>query len=70
MLPNGKWGVRDPDKFVHVLEHKDKEFFGHENLMHSQDPMERPYILSSLLFKMEQLPEQGEWNGFAWQRLN
>lgn len=70
MLPNGKWGIRDTDNFMHVVEHIDKQFFGHENLTHCiHDHMERPYILSTLLFKIEQNPDQGSWGGYAWIKM-
>lgn len=70
MLPNGKWGIKDPQKFMHTVQYEDKTFYGHENLTHCiDDAMERPYVLSALLFNIEKAPEQGEWNGYVWLKL-
>lgn len=65
MSPKGIWEIRDPAGFKHVVDGD----AGWENVTHTYDPMQRPFVLSHLIYEIEKTPDQGEWDGFAWIKL-
>lgn len=64
------WEVLDPKGMTHIIiKSAETDWAGHENLTHHHDDhMERPYVLSMLLWQLEKHPDMGEWGGYAWMR--
>lgn len=67
-----KWSVIDPLGFEHIVEQQDDHagYWGTENLAHCVDDlMQRPYVVSSLLYHMDKQQEQGQWEGYVWKKV-